>query len=114
MVTNILSKLFQALVITHYWHLTTSSYAEHKALNQFYTELQGLLDNLAEALIGKYSTKPEIPKAIMLNKTDASSYMDELASYMELQIADASPDCQDLMIDILNLVNKTKYLLTLK
>lgn len=114
MVTDILQKLFQAQVITHYWHLRTTSYAEHKALNMFYDKLDDKLDKLAEALIGKYGKLPEVPKSISLEKQDPRSYMDELANFMDVYIEAASPDCQDLMIDIKNLINTTKYLLTLK
>jgi len=114
MVTDILGKLFQAQVLTHYWHLRTSSYAEHKALNKFYEELVDMMDSLAEALIGKYGTKPEIPKMIMLDKPDAKTYLKELGDYMDVYIQQASPDCQDLMIDVKNLINTTLYLLELK
>ena len=114
MVTDILEKLFQAQILTHYWHLRTSSYAEHKALNMFYDELTDKLDGLAEALIGKYGTKPEIPKMIMLDKPDAKTYLKELGNYMDVYIQQASLDCQDLMIDVKNLINTTLYLLELK
>jgi len=114
MVTDILSKLFQAQIITHYWHLRTSSYAEHMALGGFYDSLTGLLDKLAEAFIGKYKKLPEIPKSISLDKDNPVQYMQELADFLDVYIQGASPDCQDILIDIKNLVNKTKYLLTLK
>jgi len=114
MVTDILTKLFQAQVITHYWHLRTTSYAEHKALGKFYEGLRDMTDSLAEALIGKYDTKPDIPNSISLDKQDAKAYMDELSNFLDVYIQQASVDCQDLLIDIKNLVNTTKYLLELK
>lgn len=39
---------------SHYWHLTTRSYASHKALNEFYDELQELVDTVIEAYIGEH------------------------------------------------------------
>ena len=50
----LLSSLFHAITQTHVFHLQTTSYAEHKALNKFYDALPDLLDALAESYQGKY------------------------------------------------------------
>jgi hypothetical protein len=38
----------------HIFHLQTTSYAEHKALNKYYDEIVGLTDGLIETFQGKY------------------------------------------------------------
>lgn len=46
--------LFLSRTMAHMSHLQTKSYAEHKALNEFYDEIVELVDDLAEAAQGQY------------------------------------------------------------
>ena len=38
----------------HVFHLTTNSYAQHKALGKYYDAISDLLDAYAEAYMGSY------------------------------------------------------------
>ena len=51
---DIISKLFQLHVDTHFLHLTTQSYAVHKALDMAYESLGEFKDSVAEKMIGYY------------------------------------------------------------
>ena len=53
--------LFLARDIAHRVHLKTRSYAEHKALNEFYDEIVGHADDFAEAYQGCYNELLNIP-----------------------------------------------------
>jgi len=53
--------LFLGRDIAHRVHLKTRSYAEHKALNEFYDEIVGHADDFAEAYQGKYNEILDIP-----------------------------------------------------
>lgn len=46
--------LFLARDVTHSVHLTTRSYAKHKALNEFYDGIVDLADSFAEAYQGRH------------------------------------------------------------
>lgn len=46
--------LFLARDVTHSAHLNTRSYAKHKALGKFYTDVIDLADSLAEAYQGRH------------------------------------------------------------
>ena len=46
--------LFLSRTMAHQAHLRTTSYATHKALNEFYDEVVDLADDLAEAAQGQY------------------------------------------------------------
>jgi hypothetical protein len=46
--------LLHSATITHFMHLRTRSYAEHKALGAFYDEIVELTDSVAEAIQGCY------------------------------------------------------------
>ena len=53
--------LLHAATNTHLLHWKTKSYSEHVALGKFYEGLPELVDELAEALIGKFDERPEFP-----------------------------------------------------
>lgn len=51
---EMISLLFHSQIQTHTFHLQTESYAEHKALNDYYDAIGGLVDGLVESFQGKY------------------------------------------------------------
>ena len=113
---SIFEKLQQSIVLTHYWHLRTTSYAQHMALGAFYETMPGLTDAFAEAHIGKYGERPAIPASINLDKPEEPVvYLKQLGEVVDMYITmyNKSLDCQDHLLDIRNLINKTLYLLTL-
>lgn len=59
-IAKMIGILFMSRTYAHMAHLKTSSFAEHKALNEFYDEIVDLADDLAEATQGKYG-KLDIP-----------------------------------------------------
>ena len=59
-VAEMIGTLFMARTYAHMAHLKTGSYAQHKALDDFYTEIVDLVDGLAEAAQGKFG-KLDIP-----------------------------------------------------
>lgn len=58
---DIIGLLFFARNVTHIEHLRTKSYAQHKALGNFYDEVIELADKLAEAYQGEKGLMGEIP-----------------------------------------------------
>ena len=54
MARELILSCFHARTVAHLLHLTTRSYAAHKALNEFYDALPDLVDSLAEAYQGDY------------------------------------------------------------
>lgn len=53
-ISTIVGMLFQSRDITHLVHLASKSYAEHIALNEFYTGIIDLIDQLVEAWQGHF------------------------------------------------------------
>jgi hypothetical protein len=51
---KLMSYLLHSATQVHIFHLQTTSYAEHKALNKYYDEIVGLTDGLIETFQGKY------------------------------------------------------------
>ena len=53
-VESFVAKLFSARQQTYNMHLKTKSFAEHKALNDFYDEILDLADEFIETYQGQY------------------------------------------------------------
>jgi hypothetical protein len=51
---KLVSYLLHSATQVHIFHLQTNSYAEHKALNEYYDEIVDLTDGLIESFQGKY------------------------------------------------------------
>lgn len=51
---EMISLLFHSQIQTHTFHLQTGSFAEHKALNEYYDGIGGLVDGIVESYQGKY------------------------------------------------------------
>ena len=54
MIGKLIISCFHARTAAHVMHLQTRSYAEHKALNEFYDGIVDLADSFAEAYQGEY------------------------------------------------------------
>lgn len=118
---NILQKAFEVRDQIHLWHLQTKSYSEHKALDTFYNEWLDLVDSFIESYQGKYGRiegglkievvpyceNCSIPYLTTL-RTDLISggaFRNILSNY--------DTDMNNILDEMLALVNKTLYLLTL-
>lgn len=64
-VAELIGLLFMSRTYAHMAHLKTGSYAEHKALDDFYSGIVDLADSLAEVAQGKFG-KLDVP-AISVN-----------------------------------------------
>ena len=113
--------LFHARQQAHFWHLETKSFAEHKALNEFYDEILTLVDRLLETYLGK-GKKIDFGKIRMTFNTYSRDKMVEYFKKLARYIARAKKsmnipsdgDIANIMDEILALINKTLYLFTLK
>lgn len=112
-------KLFEARDVIHVLHLDTASYAEHKALDNFYNEWLSLADTFIETYQGKYG---RIKGTITIDaSTDLKSdeYLKQLMMYVcedftLIITPDIDSDLENVIADMKQLINQTLYLLTLK
>ena len=112
--------LFHARQQTHFWHLTTASYAEHKALGDFYEGILGLTDKLLETYQGKNARIDfgDIRMTFRKYTKDASvAYLKKLAKYLSkgarTGLKEKVADLNNILDEILELTNSTLYLLSL-
>jgi hypothetical protein len=109
MICNILHSRNQA----HVFHLQTKSYAEHKALNDYYDGVMDLFDGIVESYQGKYG----IIKNFKTFKIEQYKNCKKIISYFErlLNIIDENRDSvedsyiQNQIDTVQELINSTLY-----
>ncbi len=53
-ISSLVSELFQSRDVAHIVHLATDSFAQHKALNEYYDDIVDLVDSFVESYQGLY------------------------------------------------------------
>jgi DNA-binding ferritin-like protein len=122
--TNVLKNIVQSKLL----HWQTAKYAQHKALDELFESLIELGDELAESIMGKYGRpvlagelgnftvvdykNPESPDGL-------SVFMDNLYSCYSGRCKscfspEKDPEILNIIDEIIAIVDKTKYLLSLK
>lgn len=103
--------LFQSRDMMHIQHLQTTSFAEHKALNAYYDGILELADNFAEVYFGRFKrVEIVVPEAKVASAVD---HMKEMQAILDTERNNYPSELQNIMDEMLSLVNKTLYLLTL-
>ena len=113
-----LSVLLNSQSQAHQFHWETKSYARHKALEKYYETIGDLADDYAETYMGLegervtgFTVAPEIYTA----DADVLSYFTALEQYVRdaAKALPTSPDLVNIHADILALIHRTQYLLSL-
>lgn len=103
--------LFQSRNMMHIAHLQTTSFAEHKALNGYYDGILDLTDTFSEVYFGRNKrVEIVVPEA---KNMDSISHLKELQSIIDTERNNYTSELQNIMDEMLGLINKTLYLLTL-
>lgn len=69
--------------VAHAQHLVTSSFSQHKALNDFYDEIVGLADSFAEAYQGKYGPLEGIQLSWATPDSEISEFIRDGMNWIE-------------------------------
>lgn len=103
--------LFQSRDMMHIAHLQTNSFAEHKALNAYYDGILDLTDTFTEAYFGRNKrVEIIIPES---KNMDSVAHLKELESILDSERNNYPSELQNIIDEMLGLVDKTLYLLTL-
>ena len=100
----------------HAFHLTTTSYAEHKALQAYYEGIVPLADAWAEAYMGRYGRLNRISfnKKTLNDPRKAKSYFKNLLFRIRSIKLPRDSYLKNIQDEITALVRSTLYMLTLK
>jgi DNA-binding ferritin-like protein len=106
----------------HIFHWQTKSYAKHIAFGDFYEEYIDSVDDLAENIMSKMGV-PILGNAniqlLDFSEDYMITYLDDVTNIFENQIKNVVPSegnngIYNLIDDVLTLVGKIRYLVTLK
>jgi hypothetical protein len=110
---DMMSALLNSQTQVHVFHLQTESYAEHKALQNYYEGIDGIVDGLVESFQGKYQ--------ILKNYRGGDIYdwksTDETIKYLKnlcAMVEEKRNCCKDSYIQnqidtVCELINSTTY-----
>lgn len=106
-----IGELFASRDAMHLQHLATESYAEHKALDGYYSGILDLIDSFTEKYFGqKGRCEIVIPSS---KKEKPAEHLKGIQQLMTKERELYSSDLQNIIDEMLGLVNETLYLLTL-
>lgn len=104
---DLISVLLHSVNQTHTFHLQTKSFAEHKALNEFYDSIGDLADSLAETYQGKYG----ILNYKNVNKIEQYESKEQLIEYFNkiIKVIEKTRPVKDAFID--NIIQEIESLI---
>ena len=109
-VAEFVAVLLHSATVTHFQHLSTSSFSQHRALGKYYESIIDLADRYAEAYSGKYEQIKKWPTDFHMEK-DPVKYLQNIQDFVEearKELPEDS-DLQQLIDDIADLVSSTLY-----
>ncbi len=106
------SALIASQTQVHIFHLQTKSYAEHKALQGYYEDIDDLMDSLIESYQGQFGiieNYQSLPISKYEGKEQVVSYFEDLMSMIEKNRADLPSHLQNIVDTIVELITSTLY-----
>jgi hypothetical protein len=108
-----ISKLLHSRTQSHIFHLQSSSYAEHEALNDYYDDIVDLIDELVESYQGEYEVLKKYDNYTLnmyKNTQQVISFFEKLTEDVEdLRSVTDGNFLQGKLDDVLELINSTLY-----
>jgi hypothetical protein len=123
---EITTVFLQVLIMVKLFHWKTTSYATHKATDEFYEKLNTNMDSFIEILLGKTMSRIDLTREKTLrlidltNPLDLKNRLEQFKSYLinldnnKAMLLMANTDLYNIRDTILGDVNQLLYLLTFK
>jgi DNA-binding ferritin-like protein len=101
---------FALRTAAHLAHLTTTSYAQHVALGEFYTALLEKIDTYAEVYMGLVTRPTTYPSAV-IPRGDIAAAMDDYLEQVRAEMAEdhGSEALKNILAEIEELTARTLY-----
>ena len=110
---NFISTLFASRTQAHIFHLQTTSFAAHEALNEYYDEIIDLADGIVESYQGRYGIlKGYKSEGVwMEDEGNVVKYFEALCMYVEKNRTVLPQDSyiQNQIDEVVALIESTKY-----
>lgn len=115
---ELVGMLFGARNIAHTIHLKTTSFAEHKTLEEFYTGIIPLVDDFAQSYQGRYGVRLNIPVVPNKYKGTISEVLRAQMEWIEANRQAICPRTEtalhNIIDEVVGLYQNILYQLTLK
>jgi hypothetical protein len=114
-VAEFVGQLLHSGTVAHFFHLSTNSYAEHKALQRYYEQIIELTDDFAESYMGRYGQLKKFPNEFHEGKKPLD-YFERMKDFVEEARKDLPQDTElqnaiDAIADLINTtIFRIKYL----
>lgn len=110
-IKSFVAKLFETRQVAHNAHLSTKSYAQHKALNSYYDEILELSDTFIETFQGQYGIISGYEEMQIKKENDIVAYFeDAVEKFKETRSElDKDPHLQNIIDEMVGLVYSTLY-----
>jgi len=112
-VAKFVSTLFNSREQAHIFHLQTTSFAAHKALNKYYDKIVELTDSYAELFQGRYGiiTGYTPQSKFYEGEAEVLKYFTGLAKYVDTTrtALPENTDLNNIVDEISGLINSTIY-----
>lgn len=111
--TKLISFLFHSRTQAHIFHLQTTSFAEHKALNDYYDNIIDLVDGLVESYQGKYGILKGYSNYSVLEYKDKAQVINYFESLVDkvskLRTSIKDSYIQNQIDNVIELLESTLY-----
>jgi len=107
-----ISTLFASRTQAHIFHLQTTSFAVHSALNTYYDEIVELADGLVESFQGRYGIVRGYTSPASFKEDDqVVNYFEALSKYVETARKGITQDSyiQNEVDNVVGLIESTRY-----
>lgn len=110
-IKSFVAKLFETRQVAHNAHLSTKSYAQHKALNSYYDGILELSDTFIETFQGQYGIISGYEEMQIKKENDIVAYFeDAVEKFKETRSElDKDPHLQNIIDEMVGLVYSTLY-----
>lgn len=108
---QIVSMLLESRTQAHIWHLSTSSFAEHVALQSYYDDVVELIDTFVEQYQGRFGIirQYDTLDKIEYNKRDILDYFTYIAEVSEVHAETLPGHLKNVLEEIIGLIYQTIY-----
>ncbi|MDD4242752.1 MAG: DUF5856 family protein [Bacilli bacterium] len=106
---ELIARCFEARTKSHFFHLQTKSYSQHKAFNQFYDEIVTKADSFAEAYQGRNGIISDYPSVKFEGRN--VEMIEELREWIDKnrQLCGDFSELQNAIDEIVSLCDSTIY-----
>lgn len=109
---SFISQTFAVRTAAHLAHLTSTSYAQHMALGDFYDALIPLIDKFAEVYTGLEQKLPKYPRVATLDYDDPAELVDDYLILVRQEMkgdAKSSQALLNILAELEELTAQTAY-----